>query len=427
MAHNTLRTSYSELTDRLNRFPQGAPPSDHLFRILSMLFSEEEAGLVSLMPIKPFTAKKAARIWKKNLLETQKILDELAGRAILVDIEQDGESVYALPPPMAGFFEFSLMRVRDDIDQKALSELFYQYMNVEEDFIRALFTEGETQLGRTFVQEPALSDENALHVLDYERASEVIETASHIGVGRCYCRHKMEHVGRNCDAPQDICMTFNTSAASLTKHGAARAVDKQECHDLLQEAYEHNLVQFGENVRERVNFICNCCGCCCEAMIAARRFAILNPVHTTNFIPEIDEESCNGCGKCVNVCPVEAMTLVSANDPHKPRAKIARLDENLCLGCGVCVRSCNKKHSLSLAERDKRVLTPLNGTHRAVVMAIERGKLQHLIFDNRVLWSHRAMAGVLGVILKLPPIKQMLASEQLKSRYLEALIQRVAH
>ena len=427
MAHTTLRTSYTALTDRLNQFPQGAPPSDLLFKILSMLFSEEEAGLVSLMPIKPFTAAKASRIWKKNLAETRKILDSLADRAILVDFEQDGETTYALPPPMAGFFEFSLMRVRDDIDQKALSELFYQYMNVEEDFIRALFTEGETQLGRTFVHEPALSDENALHVLDYERASEVIESASHIGVGRCYCRHKMEHVGKNCDAPQDICMTFNTSAASLTKHGAARAVDKRECHDLLQEAYEHNLVQFGENVREQVNFICNCCGCCCEAMIAARRFAILNPVHTTNFIPVIDEESCNGCGKCVNVCPVEAMTLVSANDPHKPRAKLARLDEDLCLGCGVCVRSCNKKHSLALVERDKRVLTPLNGTHRAVVMAIERGKLQHLIFDNRVLWSHRAMAGVLGVILKLPPIKQMLASEQLKSRYLEALIQRVAH
>jgi hypothetical protein len=170
----------------LNRFPQGAPPSDLLFRILSMLFSEEEAGLVSLMPIKPFTAKKASRIWKKNLTETQKILDELANRAILVDFEQNGETVYALPPPMAGFFEFSLMRVRDDIDQ--------------EDFIRELFTRGETQLGRAFVHEPALSDENALHVLDYERASEVIETASHIGVGRCYCRHKMEHMGKACSA-----------------------------------------------------------------------------------------------------------------------------------------------------------------------------------------------------------------------------------
>jgi ferredoxin len=202
----------------------------------------------------------------------------------------------------------------------------------------------------------------------------------------------------------------------------ARPVDRQECHDLLQQAYEHNLVQFGENVREQVNFICNCCGCCCEAMIAARRFAILNPVHTTNFIPVIDEETCNGCGKCVNVCPVEAMTLVSANNPDKPKMKMARLNEERCLGCGVCVRSCNKKHSLALESRPK-----LNGTHRAVVMAIERGKLQNLIFDNHVLWSHRAMAGILGVILKLPPFKQVLASKQLKSRYLETLISYVEH
>ena len=197
MAHTTLKTSYSALADRLNRFPQGAPASDLLFQILSMLFSEKEAGLVSQMPIRPFKAKKASRIWKKNLTETRKILDELSGRGILIDIQQDGETVYALPPPMAGFFEFSLMRVRRDIDQKVLSELFYQYLNVEEDFIRALFTQGETQLGRTFVHEPSLSDENALHVLDYERASEVIESASHIGVGRCYCRHKMEHMHTN--------------------------------------------------------------------------------------------------------------------------------------------------------------------------------------------------------------------------------------
>ena len=42
-------------------------------------------------------------------------------------------------------------------------------------------------------------------------------------------------------------------------------------------------------------------------------------------------------------------------------------------------------------------------------MAIERGKLQNLLFDNQVMFSHRAMAAVLGVILKLPPIKQALA------------------
>jgi ferredoxin len=423
MAHNTIKSSYSKLSDRLNRFPQGAPPSELLFKILSMLFSEKEANLVSLLPIRPFTAKKASRIWKMDISSSRKVLDTLAGRSILVDFEQNGETVYTLPPPMAGFFEFSLMRIRNDIDQKVLSELFYEYMNVEEDFIKELFTKGETQLGRVFVNESALSNENALYVLDYERASEVIDSATHIGVGLCYCRHKMSHLNKACDAPQDICMTFNNVAASLTKNDNARSIDKIECHDLLQEAYDNNLVQFGENVREKVSFICNCCGCCCEALLAARRFAILNPVHTTNFIPVVSESTCNGCGKCVTACPVEAMTLVSANNPSKPNMKVAKLHEDLCLGCGVCVRAC-PNNSILLQSKPARVLTPLNGTHRAVVMAIERGKFQNLLFDNQVLWSHRALAGVLGVILKLPPIKQVLASKQVKSRYMENLINR---
>ncbi len=423
MAHHTLKTAYSGLVDRLNRFPQGAPSSELLNKILKVLFSEQEAHLVSLLPIKPFTVGQASRIWKTDLNTTRKILDNLADRAVLVDMEQNGEPQYLLPPPMAGFFEFSMMRIRNDIDQKALGELFYQYLNVEEDFVRELFTRGETQLGRVFVHEPVLSAENALHVLDYERASEIIKTATHIGVGMCYCRHKMEHLGKACRAPMDICMTFNTTAASLTRHGHARRIDVHECMDLLQQAYDHNLVQFGENVREGVNFICNCCGCCCEAMIAARRFTILNPVHTTNFVPVIEYASCNGCSKCVNVCPVEAMALVTANDPFQPNRKKAVLNEERCLGCGVCARTCPSK-SIQLNARKQRVLTPLNGVHKAVVMAIERGKLQHLIFDNRVLFSHRALAAVLGVLLKLPPIKQAMASRQIKSRYFEQLIQR---
>jgi ferredoxin len=426
MAHYNLQSGYSRLVERLNRFPQGAPPSELLNKILKILFTQKEADLVSLMPIKPFTAEKASSIWKMDMVKTQKVLDELAGRALLVDIDRNGKSEYTLPPPMAGFFEFSMMRIRDDVDQKVLSELFYQYLNIEEDFIKALFTEGETRLGRTFVHEPVLSNDNALHVLDYERASEVIKTAKTMAVGLCYCRHKMQHKNSACDAPMEICMTFNSSAASLSKYGFARVVDANEGLDFLQQAYENNLVQFGENVRKGVNFICNCCGCCCEAMTAARRFAILNPVHTTNYLPVVNEESCDGCGKCTNVCPVEAMTLVSANDPHKPKRKKAKLDESICLGCGVCVRSCTKE-ALHLKSRPERVITPLNGTHRAVVMAIERGKLQHLFFDNRVLWSHRALAAVFGVILKLPPIKQVLASKQVKSRYLEALINRLRY
>jgi hypothetical protein len=57
-------------------------------------------------------------------------------------------------------------------------------------------------------------------------------------------------------------------------------------------------------------------------------------------------------------------------------------------------------------------------------MALERDKLQHLFFDNRVLWNHRALAAVLGVILRLPPVKQAMATSQVKSRFLEYLVRK---
>jgi ferredoxin len=239
----------------------------------------------------------------------------------------------------------------------------------------------------------------------------------------CYCRHKMDHLDRACDAPMDICMTFNTTAAALTRHGHARAVDAAECLDLLQQARDRGLVQFGENVRQRVNFICNCCGCCCEAMIAARRFGHLHPIHTTNYLPELDPADCTGCGKCVAACPVEAMALVSANDPATAKRKLARLDGDACLGCGVCVAAC-PEHNITLAARGERVITPVDSVHRTVVMALERGTLQHLFFDDHTLASHRALAAILGAILRLPPVRRSLVSSQLGSRYLETLIER---
>ncbi|MBT4410915.1 MAG: 4Fe-4S dicluster domain-containing protein [Bacteroidetes bacterium] len=424
MAHHTVKKGYSNLVDRLNKFPLGVPPSQLLYKILEMLFTEREAQQVAQLPIKPFSAAKAQKIWKLSESETRKTLNTLADHGLLVDIDRNGESVYVLPPPMAGFFEFSMMRLRKDIDQSILAELFYQYITVEEDFIKTLFTDGITQLGRTFVNETVLSEDNSLHVLDYERASEVIKTASAIGVGMCYCRHKKEHLGTACDAPMDICMTFNNTGGSLIKHGIAREVEVSEGLELLDQAYENNLVQFGENVQNKVNFICNCCGCCCEALIAARRFALMDPVHTTNFLPDVIESNCTGCGKCVEVCPVESITLISANNPAKIKQKLARVVEETCLGCGVCVRVCTK-NALRLKQRPKRVITPVNGAHKAVMMAIERGKLQNLIFDNQVLWNHRALAALIGVILRLPPVKQIFASDQVKSRYLGRLMQKM--
>jgi ferredoxin len=424
MAHHTLRSGYRALAERLNRAPQGAPPTDTLFHILGVLMSEREAGLIARLPLRPFTVERAARAWGMPQAEAQRILDSLASRALLLDLEHEGRQRYMLPPPMAGFFEFSMMRIRDDVDQKLLAELFYQYMNVEEDFIRALFTPaGGTQLGRVFVHEQALPADDELEVLDYERASWVIDDAFCIGVGVCYCRHKMSHLDRACAAPMNICMTFNHSAASLVKHGVARRVDTVEARDLLEQACDHGLVQFGENVRHRVNFICHCCGCCCEALQAHKRFGFLKPVHTSNFIAAVDAEQCSGCGTCVTACPVDALALTPVAGAAAAAPPQASLDEQRCLGCGVCAPAC-PNGGIVLRPRARRVITPVDSVQRAVLMAVERGKLANLIFDDPASGSHRAAAAVLGAVLRLEPVKRTLAARQLNSRYFGALLDR---
>lgn len=415
MGHLTTKDAYKNLEDRINWFTQGAPASDTLYKILQVLYTEKEAKWVALLPVRPFTLKKAARIWGTTEAKAEKLLDRLCEKALLVDSYYRGERQFVMPPPMAGFIEFALMRTRGDIDQKYLSELYYQYMNVEEDFVKNLFFATETRLGRVYVQEPVLTNDKTNHILDYERATHIVEEAKYIGLGTCYCRHKMYHAGHPCEinAPWDVCLTFDNVARSLAEHGDyAKLISKEEAKEVLERSYESNLVQIGENVREHPAFICNCCGCCCEALQAARKFSPMQPVATTNYMPRVSAKTCIGCGKCAKVCPILAISMKEGRPV---------IDGEICLGCGVCARNCPTK-AISLERRPIQVITPVNSTHRFVLQAIEKGTLQNLIFDNQAFANHRAMAAVFGTILKLPPLKQALASKQFKSVYLDRLL-----
>ena len=214
-------------------------------------------------------------------------------------------------------------------------------------------------------------------------------------------------------APLETCLTFDNVARSLSEHGGySRLIDKKEAKDILQMSYEYNLVQMGENVREHPAFMCNCCGCCCEALQAAKKFSPMQPIATTNFLPKIKEDDCISCGKCARVCPVLAISM---------KEKKPVIDESICLGCGICARNCPKK-AVRLERRPIQVITPVNSTHRFVLQAIEKGTLQNLVFDNQAFASHRALAAVFGTILNLPPLKQAMASKQFQSVYLDRLL-----
>ncbi len=50
------------------------------------------------------------------------------------------------------------------------------------------------------------------------------------------------------------------------------------------------------------------------------------------FVPTVDEDKCEGCGECVDVCPVEVFEL------EDDVSKVVNGEE--CLGCESCVEVC---------------------------------------------------------------------------------------
>jgi Pyruvate/2-oxoacid:ferredoxin oxidoreductase delta subunit len=405
--------SYRSLQKRLDSFPQGAPPSETLFKILEVLFSEEEALLVSKLPLVPFTVSDASKLWKIDKKETFKILDGLADKGLLFDSDKEGVHQYILAPTMAGFFEFSLMRTDGKFDRKVLSELYHQYINVEEGFVNDVFTL-DPPVARVLVHEDQLPKERELVILDYERAVKIIETAGCITVGTCYCRHKMEHMGKACDMPQDVCLTFNGSARTLSKHGIAKEISKEEAMKILKKVRELGLVQIGDNVQDNVNWICNCCSCCCEAILGYKRLGYI-PKINSNFQPEIKVSDCTGCGVCVKKCPVDAIRL------EKGKAEV---DVDACFGCGVCSRFCPSS-AIEMIRREKTKFVPKDSMERIVINAIERNKLQNFLFKNQELWTVNSMRRFLKIIFSPPPAKWALANDQLRSRFLNSYMRRM--
>ena len=50
------------------------------------------------------------------------------------------------------------------------------------------------------------------------------------------------------------------------------------------------------------------------------------------FIPTVDEDKCQGCEECVDVCPVEVIEMVDG--------KSSPVNADECLGCESCVEVC---------------------------------------------------------------------------------------
>ncbi|MPN03824.1 hypothetical protein SDC9_151058 [bioreactor metagenome] len=78
-----------------------------------------------------------------------------------------------------------------------------------------------------------------------------------------------------------------------------------------------------------------------------------------------------------------------------------------------------------MTPRQQRVIVPETTYHKILTMAIERGKLANLVFDDPSKLSHRAVGRIVGAIEKSSPIKALMAMKPIKSAFLTAVVSKI--
>jgi Pyruvate/2-oxoacid:ferredoxin oxidoreductase delta subunit len=173
--------------------------------------------------------------------------------------------------------------------------------------------------------------ENLEKVIPYTRARDIVlKNPDHIAVMDCPCRSTKQ----NPCQPLDVCLVVGEPFVSyVLEHNPdrSRAITPLEAEHILKMEDERGHVHhafFKDAILGRFYAICNCCNCCCGAMMAHRNGVPM--LASSGYICEVDENLCLACGSCIEYCQFNALQVVT----------FAVVDYDQCMGCGVCVAHC---------------------------------------------------------------------------------------
>ncbi len=421
MGHIVAKNVYKNLGDKIDSLSTRVALNKTFYEILKELYTEEEADFICKMPYSFSSFNKITRVAKLDEKTVARLLESLCAKGLVMDIMTKDKYYYMISPMVIGIFEFTMMRTDNRLNYKKISSLFYDYMTEGAFFSKNFGNGGKTTFMRTVPHEEVLDENSYIEVLSYEKASEIINTAKKISVSICACRHEKFHLGKSCDAPLEICTSFDKSAEFLIRNNLAKNISREEMNEKLMASKEAGLVLNADNVQKGIAYICHCCKCCCNVLNAVNNHGITEALVTSSYIADIDYDLCKGCGICESVCPVNAIKMVPETTPDLKRKKRPVIDKTLCLGCGVCGLKCKAK-SASLISREQRVIPPETPLQKIMLQCIERGTLQYQLFDDPSRITHKFARIFIGAFLKLPPIKRALMKDELRSSFLNFIM-----
>ena len=326
---------YKRLADHLSSLGMGYPPSEDLEEILRANFSPTEAEVAlalptRVIPLRPTGIDDIMGAVHLPRADLEDILEGLAQKGLLFSGKtRDGKKGYALQQVGFGFPQTFFWKGENTPHARNMATLVAKYFNRK--VTREAYGPSETKPFR-YIPVGGTVEFDVQAVYPYYMMEHVIQRAKVIAVAHCPCRMTAYLRGKGCEHPTEVCMKFDDLAEYVIDRELAREITKEEALKILKQSEEAGLVHFVDNAVGDIKHSCNCCACACWSVGSIQRRKIPRDViMATYFIRETEEDECTGCGECVEVCPVDAVTM---------EGDFPAVDEEWCIGCGVCVAKC---------------------------------------------------------------------------------------
>jgi len=327
---------FERLADALDKLPNGFPrtPSRVEIHILKKIFSPEEASLAGQLCGDPEPVDEIAQRTGLPAEATTEQLFQMVRRGLVWYDEQDGKALFRLAPFIVGFYMAQLERMDHE-----LAHLVETYLT---NGGAAGIMKPQPALHRVV---PAQGTVKSEWILPYEDVRAILLSAKTYHVGDCICRAQQDYIGRQCDFPINMCLSFS----NLERSPVPGDISQEQALALLDRSEEIGLVHTVSNVMKDMGYICNCCGCCCGILRGITDWGIENSVAYANYYAVIDPELCLGCGTCVERCQVHA---ISEQDG------VSVVSRERCIGCGLCVSGCPNDVAKLQRKADAEIVHP---------------------------------------------------------------------
>jgi len=310
---------FRELSSRF-----GHPNSEILPKILERLVSYEEAVILLALP---GALEEVSNKTKTPISRLRKTLESLFKRSLILrETGKDKGLIYALCGNLidSTLMEIGAREARGEPLRKVDWEVINLWDEFFEDHLRTAPKESHPSARIVPVNKAIPMD---VEVLPYEVVSKIVQEAKIVAVAQCPCRTR----ARRCDNPTETCLLLDEVAVIALERNIARKITVEEAIEILTRCEDLGLVHNTNNASHGLQFICNCCPCCCAFLRRLIHYGRENATAKSRYQSVVNESLCIRCGICEGRCVFGAI---------KVKDGVAQSDPEKCFGCGLCISKC---------------------------------------------------------------------------------------